>query len=166
MTVTSREIQDAKGRMDWFNAKLTKLKRDPEYVAEALALDIVEQVLLHMEEQGITRSQLAERMKVSRPYITQVFDTPPNMTLETVARVALAVGTTPVVSLNPIAASTAVRVTPEIDSSWWSRLPEVADSVPNSGLSRPKKGITEGERNTSAPGHETSRPGTGVVVAA
>lgn len=111
------EVQDVNGGVGWFSARLAELKRDPEYVAEALALDIIEQVLLHMEEQGITRSQLAERMKVSRPYITRVFDTPPNMTLETVARVALAVGTTPVVSLKPIAASTAVRVIPELDRS-------------------------------------------------
>ncbi len=66
------------------------MQRDPEFVAGSLALEITENALRIMQAEGINRLQMARRMDVSRAYVTRLFNAPPNLTLETIARLALA----------------------------------------------------------------------------
>ncbi len=77
------------------NDVLNEYKKDPEYVAEELALRIAEDAARIMHQKGLTRSQLARQMGVSRAYVTRFFDAPPNMTLRSIARLALALGAFP-----------------------------------------------------------------------
>ncbi len=74
---------------------------DPDYIAEGIALGVIEDAIALMAEQGMTKAQLAEAMHVSRAYVTQLFNAPPNLTLRTLAQLTLALGVRPVVTLEP-----------------------------------------------------------------
>ena len=56
-------------------------------------LAITEAWLKHMERNGITRSRLARKLKVSAPYITKLFRGQ-NLTITTMVRVSRALGLT------------------------------------------------------------------------
>lgn len=77
------------------NDILNEYKQDPEYVAEELALRIAEDAARIMHQKGLSRSQLARQMGVSRAYVTRFFDAPPNMTLRSIAKLALALEVMP-----------------------------------------------------------------------
>lgn len=85
----------------WLAPQIEELEHDPEYVAEGLALQVIEQALGLMQEQGISRAELAERLGTSRAYVTKLFNAPPNLTLLSIARLALALGATLKISLKP-----------------------------------------------------------------
>jgi DNA-binding Xre family transcriptional regulator len=76
-----------------------EFQRDPEYHSEAIALRVIEQAVQIMKDKGISRTQLAERMGVSRAYVTRLFNAPPNLTLRSLAQLALALETKLLVSL-------------------------------------------------------------------
>lgn len=86
---------------------LGDLVNDPDYIAEGLALGIVEEALSIMESKGMNKARLAEAMHVSRAYVTKVFNAPPNLTLRTIAQLAVAIGARPTVRLEMVPAPTA-----------------------------------------------------------
>ena len=67
-----------------------KLDREPSYWVESMRFDFVEEVERIMEENGITRAELARRLDSSPAYVTQMFRGMFNPTLLTLAKVALA----------------------------------------------------------------------------
>ncbi len=75
-------------------------ERDPEFVAEGLAIKVIEQAPRYLEEKGLSQSWLADRMGVSRAYVSRILKAPPNLTLLTIARLAAALEVTPIVSLH------------------------------------------------------------------
>ncbi len=75
-------------------------ERDPEFIAEGLSIRVIEQALKCLEEKGMSQSELADRMGVSRAYISRILNAPPNITLLTIARLAVALEVTPTVLLN------------------------------------------------------------------
>ena len=77
---------------------------DAEFVADGLALDFAEQVARAMKSQGLTKAELGRRMGVSRAYTTRILDAPPNLTLLSMAKVALALGLTVRVHVSDVAA--------------------------------------------------------------
>ncbi len=72
---------------------------DPEFIAEGLAIRVVEEMLEHLEQKGLNQSWLAEKMGVSRAHISRILNAPPNMTLLTIAKIAVALEVMPDVSL-------------------------------------------------------------------
>lgn len=58
--------------------------------AYAHAFDLELIFLDEMKKQGITKSELAERMGISLPRLSKLLNTQPNMTLETIAQFELA----------------------------------------------------------------------------
>jgi transcriptional regulator with XRE-family HTH domain len=68
------------------------VENDPEYLVEEVKLSFAEELCRLMEERGVTRAQLAERMSVSRAYITRILGTDYNLTAETMVKVARALG--------------------------------------------------------------------------
>lgn len=88
----------------WFQQYLDRYRDDPEYVLEGVVLDLTDQIAVAMQEQGVSRAELAERLGVSRAYITKVLGGSTNMTLRTLVRLALALGLVPEVSLVPLEA--------------------------------------------------------------
>ncbi len=78
---------------------LSDLSHDPEFVADGLALALAEEIVKAMKESGLSNAELARRMEVSRSYVTRILDAPPNLTLMSISKVALALGLTPEVRL-------------------------------------------------------------------
>ena len=64
----------------------------PEYWEEGAILDFTEALYAAMEEQGVTRAELARRLGTSQAYITRVLGGHANFTLKTMAKLALALG--------------------------------------------------------------------------
>ena len=65
---------------------------DPDYRAEGMANDVASQVARRMEDLGVSRSALAEALGVNRAYVSKVLNAPPNLTLRSIAAVAIALG--------------------------------------------------------------------------
>ena len=59
------------------------------------------QILLRMKELGVTQTELARRMKVSRPYITKVLHEDVNFSFRTAAKLANALKMDFLPSLKP-----------------------------------------------------------------
>ena len=76
-------------RNTWLDKALREYASDPDFQAAGSAFEIMEQASLLMESAGISRSELAERMNVSRPYVTRLFKAPSNLTLRTMWQLAL-----------------------------------------------------------------------------
>ena len=84
----------------YLDEAFSKLEHDPEFIADGLALAIAEDIAEAMAAKGISKAELARTLGVSRSYVTRVLDAPPNLTLVSIAKVALALGLTPEVHLN------------------------------------------------------------------
>jgi plasmid maintenance system antidote protein VapI len=85
----------------WLDSAIEEFRRDPEYIAEALALRVIQEALEMMDEEGISRAELAESMGVTRQRISHLFNAQPNLTLRSVAQLAVALQTEPHISLRP-----------------------------------------------------------------
>lgn len=83
----------------WLARYQNELAEDADYVAEGLALHVAEQVVQIMDDRGITRAELSEMLGVSRAYVTKVLNAPPNLTLRSIAAVAIALGGRPAVEI-------------------------------------------------------------------
>jgi transcriptional regulator with XRE-family HTH domain len=73
---------------------ISELPFDAASEAEFKGLMFVEELLSLMKEQGINRTQLAERMGVGSPRVTAMLNGSSNFKLETLIRAANAVGAT------------------------------------------------------------------------
>ncbi|MBI2767624.1 MAG: helix-turn-helix transcriptional regulator [Chloroflexi bacterium] len=74
---------------------------DPDYQFELLVIEIGEAIVARMKELGLNRSQLAERMGVSRARVTQVLRGSDNLTLKTLVAVAHALDASFTTRLSP-----------------------------------------------------------------
>ncbi len=77
-----------------------ELANDPEFIAEGLSIKIVEEMLQHLKDKGLNQSWLAEQTGVSRAHISKILNAQPNMTLLTIAKIAVALGVKPDVTLD------------------------------------------------------------------
>jgi len=75
-------------------------ENDPEFIAEGLAADVIDETLGILNERALTQSWLAQQMGVSRAHISNLFNAPPNLTLLSIARLAVALDVKPKVFLN------------------------------------------------------------------
>lgn len=75
-----------------------KLIETPEgrraYRQEELILDVTERICELMEQQGVSRSELARRLGKTKGYVTQLLDGRTNMTIRTICDVFDALGRT------------------------------------------------------------------------
>jgi plasmid maintenance system antidote protein VapI len=71
-----------------------------EFIAEGLAIKLTEEMLELLEQKGLNQSWLAEQMGVSREHVSRILNARPNMTLLTIAKIAVALGVKPEVSLD------------------------------------------------------------------
>ena len=69
-----------------------KYEKDPDFLAEGLSIGIIENSLQVMKQKGITRADLAREMGVPKSQISRIFNAPPNLTLLSIARIAVALG--------------------------------------------------------------------------
>lgn len=75
--------------------RIAEYEKDPDFVAEGLALAIIDNALYAMQRKGITQSQLAATMGIPKSQVSRIFNAPPNLTLRSIARIALALEVTP-----------------------------------------------------------------------
>ncbi|MBP9146615.1 MAG: helix-turn-helix transcriptional regulator [Thermoanaerobaculia bacterium] len=65
---------------------------DPVYWTERAILRVTEEIFVAMEKRGMQRSELARRLGTSPAYVTKILRGKANFTLESLARIALALG--------------------------------------------------------------------------
>lgn len=75
-----------------FAALYAKLEATPAYQAEKLAVTFLAELNAFMQASGMSNAELARKADVSPAYITKVFRGPSNLSLETLTKLADAVG--------------------------------------------------------------------------
>ncbi|HQW51118.1 MAG TPA: helix-turn-helix transcriptional regulator [Tepidiformaceae bacterium] len=108
--------------LDWFQ----EYQDDPEYLFELASLAIAEEIVARMESLGLNRRQLAKRLGVSAPRVTQLLAGDDNLTLKTLTAVAAALDATVSVTFAP--RTSARKVVPSDWTAWITgpRRPAVA----------------------------------------
>lgn len=80
--------------------RLARYEHDPEYQAEKLSLTVTEAFARMMKEKGVSRKDLAERLGVSKARVSNIMNGSPNLTLKTLASVAVALDSEVRVEIN------------------------------------------------------------------
>ncbi len=98
--------------LEKYRERVRSIENTPEFLLEMVRLAFAEELCRLLEEQGVSRGQLAERLGTSRAYITRILRTDYNLTAETMVKVALALDARVVLSLQSrqSASATAVAV--------------------------------------------------------
>jgi len=71
---------------------IAEAEASPDYWSAAAAYEFVRELERRMEEQGVSRAELARRLGTSKAYITKVMGADANFTLTTMTRLARALG--------------------------------------------------------------------------
>ncbi len=77
-------------REDWFGQLLEEHKKTPEFLVEQKILELTEKIVQRMAELSISRSVLADRLKVSKAYITKLLRGDVNFTLKSLTALSMA----------------------------------------------------------------------------
>ncbi|MCX6841061.1 MAG: helix-turn-helix transcriptional regulator [candidate division WOR-3 bacterium] len=85
----------------WYEEMRKEFDNDPEYWAEGLKLDFAEEVGRLMEEQKISRAELARRLGTSPAYVTKILHWTANLTLASMSKIALVFGSRVYLRLAP-----------------------------------------------------------------
>jgi len=83
----------------WLEEIGQEYRHDVDFISEVLVLDLNEQIVDRMTARGLRRSDLAQRMGVSKAYITKVLRGNTNLTLRTLVALCLATDAIPTVQL-------------------------------------------------------------------
>ena len=76
--------------------------RSPEYWFEEAQNELYRQVVEYMEKSGLNQTQLAEKLGVSKDYVSQILKGEFNYTLKKLIEISLAVGKVPQVEYKRI----------------------------------------------------------------
>ena len=85
----------------WYEEMRKEFDNDPDYWAEGLKLDFAEEVGRLMEEQNVSRAELARRLGTSPAYVTKILHWTANLTLTSMSKIALAFGSRVHLNLAP-----------------------------------------------------------------
>jgi len=85
-----------------FEKMVAEAAARPDFWAEGAILEFTEALWARMEEEKVSRAELARRLGTSKAYITKVLGGNANFTLHSLAKLALAVGGKVRVSIDPI----------------------------------------------------------------
>lgn len=84
---------------------IAELEESGDLAVERAKLEIAEQLMRAMSQEGVTKAELSRRMGKSRAYITQILHGDVNFTIESLVRIALTLNCeiqTLIVSKNPL----------------------------------------------------------------
>ena len=76
----------------WGDEQSEILRHDADYELEVLLLEINELIVGRMEELGWRKVDLANRLGVSRPFVTKLLDGNGNLTLKTLVKITNVLG--------------------------------------------------------------------------
>ena len=79
------------------------LLNSPEYWFEDAQNELYRQVIEYMEREGINQNQLAERLGVSKGYVSQILKGEFNYTLKKLIEISLAIGQVPKIEYASVA---------------------------------------------------------------
>jgi len=80
-----------------------ELLKSPEYWFEEAQNELYRQVISFMEKEGLNQTQLAERLGVSKGYISQILKGEFNYTLKKLIEISMAIGKVPKIEYQSIA---------------------------------------------------------------
>ncbi len=86
-----------------FQEMVAEAQATPEFWAEGAILEFTEALWARMEEEKVSRAELARRLGTSKAYVTKVLGGNANFTLHSLAKLAFAVGGKVRISIEPIA---------------------------------------------------------------
>ncbi len=89
---------------------IREYEKDPEFVLEGMLWDINDQIARAMKKQNISRAELARRLDTSRSYVTKLLRGTTNVTLQSLARVAIALESEISISLSAAQQSVEVQI--------------------------------------------------------
>lgn len=92
-----------------------------EYWVEAAIIEFTMDIGRLMDEQGVSRAELARRLGTSRAYVTKLLGGNANFTLETMSKVAMALGAAVHVHVAPRDADVRWKDVPISESSGTKR---------------------------------------------
>jgi transcriptional regulator with XRE-family HTH domain len=75
-----------------FNQMAEEARKSVGYWTELPIIEFTEDICRLMDEQGVSRAELARRLGTSRAYVTKLLGGDANFTLQTMTRVAMALG--------------------------------------------------------------------------
>ncbi|MBN2164309.1 MAG: helix-turn-helix transcriptional regulator [Pontiellaceae bacterium] len=75
-----------------FEDALQKARKSSDYYQEKLLMDISSRLINALEDQGLKRKELAERLGVTPTYVTNVLRGHANLSIESLAKFAFALG--------------------------------------------------------------------------
>lgn len=102
----------------WIRQDLEELKEDPEFLTQGLLLEVNETVCELMEDQGVSRAELARRLKWPRSAVTKMLRGNHNISIGRLMKVALVLGcklTAP--QFEPLVSRLHLTMTPSLDTS-------------------------------------------------
>jgi len=73
-----------------YRERVRSIENTPEFLLEVVKLAFAEELCRLLEEKGMSRGQLAEKLGTSRAYVTRILRTDYNLTAETMVKVARA----------------------------------------------------------------------------
>ena len=73
-----------------FRERSRLLDKDPLFIAELMKLEFADDLVRLLEARGLKRTELAEKLGTNRGYVTRVLNTEYNLSVETMAKIALA----------------------------------------------------------------------------
>jgi transcriptional regulator with XRE-family HTH domain len=92
-----------KDRLTALKTKAEAARQTHAYQAEGTSIRFTEELLARMKSSGITRSALAEKIGTSPAYITKILRGDTNFTLDSMVRIAQALGCEIDFKLRPLA---------------------------------------------------------------
>ena len=76
----------------WFDTEIAKIEDDLDFIMEEMAFDYVNEIRRVMKSEHVSQAKLAKRTGKSRAYISQVLNYSPNLTIRSLAKIAIALG--------------------------------------------------------------------------
>lgn len=83
--------------------KHEELVNKPEYWLETIQNEIFRQVTAYLKDNNLTQTQFAEKLGVSKGYVSQIMKGEFNYTLKKLIELSLAIGKAPVIGFKPLA---------------------------------------------------------------
>lgn len=87
--------------LERYRQRVRDVENSPSFLVEDVKLSFAEELTRLLAQQGVSRTQLAERMKTSRAYVTRILRTDYNLTAATMVKVASALNARVSLHLSP-----------------------------------------------------------------